>query len=895
MNEVWSVLLNSAILSAFLTAAVWLVLRLTPRRLLNAATRDAIWWITLAAILALPLVKLPTHKSRPASPMTIAGPPTQGRPNSVPEQKHSADRGRVEASPVVAITPEPTRALSSPPPTPAMTLEVSATGERALFALAAAWIVASLFLLIRLILDCAALGRLKSRASEAPLCLRERANRWLAQCRVRRSHVRLATSAELEVPVAAGPRHPSILIPVRFIDNLEQGTLSSAELDQIGLHESAHLSRYDDYALLLQRIIEALFVFHPVVRFITRQIDLEREIACDDFVVAATSRPDRYAYCLTRIAENSADLRSSLAAAPVANDLLSLTRRVEMLLDLTRNTGTRVLRGHVGSMAVVVAVFGVVMANTPGIVALATPLIKPSMAFLRSVPGMVRAPQSAAAPGVARAKDLPGELEGRVVEDSSGNPLASAEIRFHRTGMRELAADLETDREGVFRSADLPAGDYTVDVSKPNFMTAAFPMHVPGRTLNVRLIRYGIIDGQATDESGHSIEGRRISPGGQTTGSARIAILAKSASGEFRSFRQLQIEGGRYRVFDLPPGEYEIGLWFHGLNEGAGIQLFPDNSQPRIFTISGGEEYRDINFAVAPQPFYSVSGKVELSKASDSFALALGLPGQPALPLAQTLTGSDGAFRFEKIPAGVYDLFVAGPTAGYGAYDSVISRDQPFFGRARVQVAGLNVENLDVPVAPGRTFNMQLRSADHDRPPAGCPQTTRVLLSPLEPWGIMFQVDAHATFGASQPVSKLAPGKFELKLTDLGSGCYQVSIPVIDLNGDVPDPVTIEVASAGAVHGTLALAGNAPPNDFVVVLVDAAGAAGAPARIAFPDSSRKFTFEGIPPGRYRIAAQAAAANSTRWVGDLSRMQEIEVPGDKPISITLAIPVKGVEP
>ena len=98
--------------------------------------------------------------------------------------------------------------------------------------------------------------------------------------------------------MVAGLRRPSILIPARLLDELEE-----AELDQIGLHEAAHLARRDDYALLFQRVIEALFALHPVVRWIARQIDLEREIACDDLVVEATGRPRSYASCLTRVVE----------------------------------------------------------------------------------------------------------------------------------------------------------------------------------------------------------------------------------------------------------------------------------------------------------------------------------------------------------------------------------------------------------------------------------------------------------------------------------------------------------------------------------------------------------------------------------------------------------------
>lgn len=71
------------------------------------------------------------------------------------------------------------------------------------------------------------------------------------------------------------------------------------------------------------------------------------------------------------------------------------------------------------------------------------------------------------------------DVDGRVLEDSSGEPLANAELRFHKAGMRELAADLETERDGRFRASGLPAGEYTIDVSKPNHIATTLKLSVP--------------------------------------------------------------------------------------------------------------------------------------------------------------------------------------------------------------------------------------------------------------------------------------------------------------------------------------------------------------------------------------------------------------------------------
>src|SRR5580704_6163350 len=58
---------NGGIMSVPVAAAVWLLLRITPRRALNAATRYAIWCAALAIVITLPALYLPLHRSAPAA------------------------------------------------------------------------------------------------------------------------------------------------------------------------------------------------------------------------------------------------------------------------------------------------------------------------------------------------------------------------------------------------------------------------------------------------------------------------------------------------------------------------------------------------------------------------------------------------------------------------------------------------------------------------------------------------------------------------------------------------------------------------------------------------------------------------------------------------------------
>ncbi len=224
-----------------------------------------------------------------------------------------------------------------------------------------AWLALSLLLLIRLIAGYWSLHNRRKRAIEAPAELRARAKDWLAL----RPGARLAVSSEISIPAAAGPWRPTILIPARLLERLDP-----EELDQIIVHEAAHLARRDDTVLLLQRVIEALLPLHPAVRWITRQSDLEREIACDDFVVETLRNPRSYARCLTRVVEISGHVRGSLAAATAVDHFSHLARRIDMLLE-TRHTGTRLRKARLAAIVAVLALFGWMGGRIPGLVSFA--------------------------------------------------------------------------------------------------------------------------------------------------------------------------------------------------------------------------------------------------------------------------------------------------------------------------------------------------------------------------------------------------------------------------------------------------------------------------------------------------------------------------------------------
>lgn len=345
MGVFLSAVVNGAFLGTALTAILAAGLRLAPRRGLNAATRYAVWWVAFAAVVLLPVAFLPQSRGRLASQKVAV---------SVPAVQVSTPGAALPNLPLVSAGPrgEPTFPLR---------LEA---GPWTVWILAA-WALASGLMLVRLMVSCLLLQRAKKRALTVP---GELVEEWLALCGGSRRRVRLAASSGIGTPVVAGLWRPAILIPGRLLEQLD-----ADELRQIGLHETAHLARRDDYALLLERVLEALWVWHPAVRWMARQIDLEREIACDDFVVKVTGQARPYAACLTRVVEMTGGVRGSVAAAAAAEERSHLTRRVNMLLDHTRNSATRLLKARFLVLLAVVGGLGFVAARLPGPVAFAMP------------------------------------------------------------------------------------------------------------------------------------------------------------------------------------------------------------------------------------------------------------------------------------------------------------------------------------------------------------------------------------------------------------------------------------------------------------------------------------------------------------------------------------------
>ncbi len=155
------------------------------------------------------------------------------------------------------------------------------------------------------------------------------------------------------VPTVLGVLSPIVLLPVTLTTGLVSNDFAA-----IIRHELAHISRYDLWMNLAQRVIESLLFFHPAVWFISRRLDVERELCCDDLVVSSGYAPMQYAGALLRAAERCASSRqpSSVALAATGNEAPLLEERIQRLMNWGNTPQLQLTRvGMAGLMMTLVA------------------------------------------------------------------------------------------------------------------------------------------------------------------------------------------------------------------------------------------------------------------------------------------------------------------------------------------------------------------------------------------------------------------------------------------------------------------------------------------------------------------------------------------------------------
>lgn len=225
--------------------------------------------------------------------------------------------------------------------------------------------------------------------------------------------VALRMSETLRVPTALGLIQPIVVFPQWAIDEL-----SAEDLNHVLLHELAHLNRWDDWTNLFQQVVRALFFFHPAVWWIERKAALEREIACDDAVVARTASPRAYAECLANLAEKSLLQRSVALAQAALGRVHQTSLRVAEILNTNRGSKTASWKPAVSVFATFTVACAVFAARAPKLIAFQDTRVAPPQIQRVPVPEILASSNfSAQTPAPAVAAFAPKIIDAKLKTD----------------------------------------------------------------------------------------------------------------------------------------------------------------------------------------------------------------------------------------------------------------------------------------------------------------------------------------------------------------------------------------------------------------------------------------------------------------------------------------------
>jgi beta-lactamase regulating signal transducer with metallopeptidase domain len=131
-------------------------------------------------------------------------------------------------------------------------------------------------------------------------------------------------------PFSFGVLRPTICLPEGLEDELSREALSLV----VG-HECLHVARGDGWRRPLERITADVMWFNPAAWLIRRELDVARELACDEGMVELSSARTAYARTLRAVAGFSAGLSH---AAPAAS--MSLAGGRSLMLRVKRTLGS---------------------------------------------------------------------------------------------------------------------------------------------------------------------------------------------------------------------------------------------------------------------------------------------------------------------------------------------------------------------------------------------------------------------------------------------------------------------------------------------------------------------------------------------------------------------------
>jgi protocatechuate 3,4-dioxygenase beta subunit len=248
-----------------------------------------------------------------------------------------------------------------------------------------------------------------------------------------------------------------------------------------------------------------------------------------------------------------------------------------------------------------------------------------------------------------------------------------------------------TDQDGRYEFRDLPAGRFSLSVSKSGFVPMQYGQSrpfEPGKPIE-------LAEGQAIDKAnvslprGSVLSGRVVDEFGEPVADAMVMAMRMQYIGGRRRLvnagRSNQTNDlGQFRLYGLPPGEYYVSATLRAMDLAIGDMMspggpvgsspssgyaptyFPSTPSPadaQRVTVETGQELGSIDIALAPVKLAKISGTVMGSDGKPlSGATVMLMPNMRDtmffMPGGTSRTSHDGQFTLSNVVPGDYSLQV---------------------------------------------------------------------------------------------------------------------------------------------------------------------------------------------------------------------------------------------
>lgn len=277
-------------------AAGWIAAFVLRRR--SAAARHAVWAGLVGATLMLPLtalllpaLEIPLLPAAARAERVVTPSPIVLTATAPGDAEPVARARDAEAAPPQEMTAAPAW------------WQTLSTRQIAM----GAWLLIALALIARMAAAHLQARGLLRACADASGRLEEAAAAVAGALGVRTPAIRIAPTGMM--PAVIGITRPSIILPA----DAEQW--SDERLQLVLLHECAHVRRRDTLMQAVSSLATAAYWWHPLAWIAARHIVRERELACDDMVIASGTPAARYAEHLIDIARAMKSSRQPALAA----------------------------------------------------------------------------------------------------------------------------------------------------------------------------------------------------------------------------------------------------------------------------------------------------------------------------------------------------------------------------------------------------------------------------------------------------------------------------------------------------------------------------------------------------------------------------------------------------